>query len=73
MMELPYIEHETAYIYLYEYGYNLPDNLIFRNKYNWNYIDIEKITYTDFYIKYENSLYQTIIDLDYKIMLKLVK
>ena len=58
----------------YSYGSALPENLIFRYKYDWNYVlNRTETTETNFYLKYNNNLYQIIVDAEFNISLKLVK
>lgn len=59
----------------YEYSvYNyLPEVQWFEKHYDWSFYQIQKIEKTNFYIQFGVNLYQIVIDLDYNIILKLVK
>lgn len=59
----------------YEYSvYNyLPEAQWFEKHYDWSFYQIQKIEKTNFYIQFGVNLYQIAIDLDYNIILELVK
>ena len=69
--KLTYNAGESRYI-LGIYS-SIPYEYTFSGNYDWSIYQIQKVEKTKIYVQYGSNLYQIVIDLDYNIILELVK